>query len=162
MPWRGALQLLVNAPALGFKLPTLVDVAGQLVSERIKHWRRVRRRTYQVILVFDIFMKYLNKTRPAFSSFFTNHVASSMHRYWAATFPEDYDEFGFDNDWVDMYSHEIDFTMSRFDKFFERLVKFVDANPEYVLWIATSMGQAATIATHPAKPAWIRESANIR
>ncbi len=30
--------------------------------------------------------------------------------------------------------------------FFGRLLSFVDSNPEYCLWLATSMGQAATEA----------------
>ena len=36
--------------------------------------------------------------------------------------------------------------MSKFDDCFAKLVSFVDRNPGYVLWIATSMGQAATEA----------------
>jgi hypothetical protein len=73
-------------------------------------------------------------------------VASSMHRFWAAAFPQDYAEFGYDRRWVETYRNEIDFTMSKFDEFFSRLVAFVDRNPGYVLWVATSMGQAATVA----------------
>jgi hypothetical protein len=36
--------------------------------------------------------------------------------------------------------------MSKCDRLFSRLVKFVDRNPEYTLWIASSMGQDATTA----------------
>ena len=89
-------------------------------------------------------MKHLNKTRPSFATFFTNHVASSMHRYWAAMFPGDYETFEFTQDWVNTYQNEIDFTMGKFDRIFGKLAAFVDANPEYQLWVATSMGQAAT------------------
>ncbi|RMD96232.1 MAG: hypothetical protein D6812_17485, partial [Deltaproteobacteria bacterium] len=39
-----------------------------------------------------------------------------------------------------------DFTMSKFDRFLDRLVHFVDRNRDYALWIVTSMGQAATTA----------------
>ena len=42
------------------------------------------RRTYQAGLAFDIFINFLQSTKPAFATFFTNHVASSMHRFWAA------------------------------------------------------------------------------
>lgn len=145
--WDVAVKFLATLPQLGFKLQTVTDVAGQLLSERLQRWKHVRRRTYQAVLAFDVFMKQLENTKPSFVTFFTNHVASSMHRYWAAAFPGDYDEFGMDDDWVTTYRHEIEFTMSRFDRFFERLVKFVTANPKYQLWIATSMGQAATIAS---------------
>ena len=146
VPWAPALRFLAAAPGLGLKAATVLDVGKQLVSERRQPWKRVRRRTYQTVLAFDVFLRQLEKTRPAFSTFFTNHVASSMHRYWAAAFPADYDEFGFDDDWVNRYRHEIEFTMGKFDEFFARMVKFVDGNPDYLLWVTTSMGQAATVA----------------
>ncbi|HEX4145200.1 MAG TPA: hypothetical protein VHY91_16960 [Pirellulales bacterium] len=146
LPWNTALSLLAAAPGLGLRLQTLVDVGVQLVSERMQAWRKIRRRTYQAVLAFDVFMKQLSATTPDFVSFFTNHVASSLHRYWAAAFPTDYQQFGFDSDWVRTFSHEIQFTMQKFDGMFGRLVQFVDAHPEYNLWITTSMGQAATTA----------------
>jgi len=146
VPWKSALQLLASAPELGFRMGTFIDVGGQVLSERVKSWRKVRRRTYQSVLAFDVFMKQLERTKPAFSSFFTNHVASSMHRFWAARFPDDYEEFGFEDSWVKQYRNEIDFTMHKFDRFLGRLLHFVDSNPGYSLWIATSMGQAATLA----------------
>jgi hypothetical protein len=146
LPWQTALNVLAAAPGLGLRLQTLVDVGVQLVSERLQAWRKIRRRTYQAVLAFDVFMKQLSATTPDFVSFFTNHVASSLHRYWAATFPTDYEQFGFDSDWVRTFSREIQFTMQKFDGMFARLVRFVDAHPEYNLWVTTSMGQAATTA----------------
>ncbi len=146
VPWNAALRVLSRAPELGFKLRTLTDLAGQLLSERLQPWRTVRRRTYQSVLAFDIFMKQLQTTKPSFSSVFTNHVASSMHRFWAAVFPDDYKEFGYEEPWVKTYRNEIDWTMSKADEFFACLVEFADLNPEYQIWMATSMGQAATVA----------------
>jgi len=146
LPWQTALNVLAAAPGLGLRLQTLVDVGVQLVSERLQAWRKIRRRTYQAVLAFDVFMKQLSATTPDFVSFFTNHVASSLHRYWAATFPTDYEQFGFDDAWVRTFSREIQFTMEKFDGMFARLVRFVDDHPEYNLWITTSMGQAATTA----------------
>ncbi|NJR15025.1 MAG: hypothetical protein HC785_04530 [Calothrix sp. CSU_2_0] len=69
-----------------------------------------------------------------------------MHRYWAAAFPEDYEKFGYSDDWIAKYNSEINFAMSKCDRLFSRLVKFVERNPEYTLWIASSMGQNATTA----------------
>jgi hypothetical protein len=146
IPWRSALDLLLRMPDLGFKVATLADTARQVASEWIKPTLRVRRRTYQTVFAFDVFMNLLQKTRPAFATFFTNHVASSMHRYWAALFPEDYTTVGYDNEWINTYRSEIDFTMSKFDALFARLISFIDYHPEYTLWVATSMGQAATSA----------------
>ena len=83
-----------------------------------------------------------------------------MHRYWAALFPQDYQNFGYNSEWLSRYNNEIDFTMSKFDQSFTQLVHFVDNHPEYTLWIASSMGQSPTTAwmvktqlnlTHPKK-----------
>jgi len=146
IPWRSALKVLADAPALGFKLSTFSKIGKQLLAEHLQNWRKARRRTYQVVLTFDIFMKQLKSTRPDFTTFFTNHVASSMHRFWAACFPDDYETFEFEDEWVMTYRNELYFTMSVFDEFFKTLVHFVNRHPEYTLWVATSMGQAATIA----------------
>lgn len=146
IPFGPALRLLAHAPGLGLRPATLWAAGKQLIQERLRPWRRVRRRTYQAVLAFDIFMRLVEGTRPAFSTFFTNHVASSMHRYWAAAFPGDYERLGYDPPWVVRFGGEIDFTMQRFDGFLGRLLRFVDGDPEHQLWIVSSMGQAATVA----------------
>jgi hypothetical protein len=148
VPWRQALRLLANLPALGFKPGTLLRMGGQLAAERIQPWRRTRRRTCQVVLAFDVFMKQIRRTKPAFATFFTNHVASSMHRYWAAAFPGDYDRLHVERGWIRTYGSEIDYTMSVFDRFLARMVKFIERDRDYALLVATSMGQAATTARH--------------
>ncbi len=124
VPWKSALQFLAKAPELGLRFRTFLDIGKQLVSERVKSWKKIRRRTYQTVLAFDVFMKQLQKTQPAFSTFFTNHVASSMHRYWAAAFPEEYRVMGYDEQWINTFSSEIQFTMSKFDEFFWTIVEF--------------------------------------
>lgn len=146
LPWKAALKFVASLPDLGIKARTVADVGNQLLSEKLDHAKTCRRRTFQVILAFDIFMKQLAQSKPDFCTFFTNHVASSMHRYWAAAFPEDYDTFGHSSDWVDTYRNEIMFTMTKFDEMLSRLVSFVDRHKDYELWIATSMGQEATTA----------------
>lgn len=146
VPWAAALSFLAAAPGLGLRLGTAIDIGGQLISERLAEWKKTRRRTYQTVLAFDVFMKQVSTRRPDFCTFFTNHVASSMHRYWAAAFPDEYESFGFDEKWVTTYRNEIDFTMQKFDEFLERIVAFVERNPEYQLWVTTSMGQQATVA----------------
>ena len=144
--WQSALSFLASAPGLGLKPRTAIDVGLQLLSEQSARWKKVRRRSYQAMLAFDVYYKYLEKNRPAFSTFFTNHVASSMHRYWAARFPSDYATMGFDQEWIRTYAGEIEFTMSKADALLRRLVEFADRNAEYQVWILSSMGQAATEA----------------
>lgn len=160
IPIEATIKLLVHLPQLGLKIPTLIDTAKQLLTEQLKPYRKNRRRTYQAVLAFDLFLKQLKTTQPDFATFFTNHVASAMHRYWAALFPQDYQNFGYNSEWVSKYNKEIDFAMSKFEQFFTQLVRFVDNHPEYTLWIASSMGQSATTAwmvktqlnlTHPKK-----------
>ena len=51
-----------------------------------------------------------------------------------------------DADWLEKYKGEVDFAMNEFDRFFRELTRFVDANPEYQLWVCSSMGQKATRA----------------
>ncbi|WP_437286560.1 hypothetical protein [Sorangium sp. So ce406] len=143
VPGKGAFQLLRAMPGLGIRVSTLADISRQLVSEQVHDWQRIRRRTYQSVLGFDVFMKQMEDARPDFATFFTNHVASAMHRYWAAAFPGDFTELQYDWSWVGRYRHEIEFAMSKFDGFLSRVIAFVEANPDYVLWIASSMGQGA-------------------
>jgi hypothetical protein len=146
LPWKAALRFVASLPDLGIKPSTIGDVGHQLLSEKLNHAKTCRRRTYQVVLAFDVFMKQLMQNKPDFCTFFTNHVASSMHRYWAAAFPDDYDSFSHSADWVETYRNEIMFTMSKFDGMLRRLVYFTDRHKDFELWIATSMGQAATTA----------------
>lgn len=146
IPAREAIRFLLKLPDLGFRFKTAADIAGQIVDERLNKWKVVRRRTYQSIISFEIFYKQLTEQKPDFSTFFTNHVASSMHRYWAASFPEDYDDLKLGREWIETYNREIIFTMKKADEMIGRLVKFVEMNTEYSLWVLSSMGQHAVEA----------------
>jgi hypothetical protein len=144
----GAAKVLLNSRKLGVRAGTYADIGGQLLSEFANSDRKTRRRAYQPLILLDVFVRQLERTRPRFSTFFTNHVAAAMHRYWAAVFPEDYARFELDASWVKRFNNEIDFAMTKLDKIASKLVHFVDANPDYMLTIATSMGQGAIPATH--------------
>ena len=146
VPWKAAARFLAAGARLGLRLTTCVQLFLQLVDERIHPERKGRRRTFQSLLAFDVFMQRLRATRPAFATYFTNHVASAMHRFWAAAFPGDYASFEYGPEWVAKYKSEIRYAMDHADGFLGRLAEFADANPEYVIWIATSMGQAARSA----------------
>jgi len=75
--------------------------------------------------------------------FFTNHVASSMHRFWPATFPEDYSKPFWDETWASKWNGEIPFAMGEADLQIRDLMKFVESDQRYALVVVTSMGQAA-------------------
>ena len=146
IPATEALQFLLKLPDLGFRFKTAAAIAGQLVDEKINKWKVVRRRTYQSVIGFEIFYKQLITKKPDFATFFTNHVASSQHRYWAAAFPEDYENLKLGREWIETYNGEIVYTMKKADQMIGSLLKFVEKNPEYSLWILSSMGQQAVEA----------------
>lgn len=88
-----ALKLLMKFPSLGIRFKTCFALAKQLLMERFDKTYVSRRPVFQGILCWDIFVKHYNvKNPPAFATFFTNHVAGLMHRYWDNIFPEDFNK----------------------------------------------------------------------
>jgi hypothetical protein len=144
--WSQAVRVLTSSRGLGIRPTTYLTIAAQLAAELREPRRRSRRRTLQAALAFDVFMTQLERTAPDFSTFFSNHVASSLHRYWAATYPEDYRDLDLDRDWLESYREEIPWAMRAAERMLARLVAFADAHPEYQVWTASSMGQRATLA----------------
>jgi hypothetical protein len=143
---KDALAVVRRSRRLGIRPATYAALAGQLLAERRRPAMSNRRRTYQSVLLFDIFARQLRGTRPQFSTFFTNHVASAMHRYWAAHRPGDYERLGLGQDWIETFRGEVLWAIGRAADMVERLAVQVDANPGVQLWIASSMGQRATMA----------------
>ncbi|MDQ4087805.1 MAG: hypothetical protein M3177_07335 [Pseudomonadota bacterium] len=137
-------RFLAAAPALGLRPATCVRIARQLVEERIEPRRIVRRRTIQSLLSFDVFRSLLERTRPDCAFYFSNHVASAMHRYWPATFPHDYADKWWDHEWQLAFGGEIDHAMKAADRMLRWLVDFTGRHREYVLIVLGSMGQAAS------------------
>lgn len=146
LPWRDALSLAGALPKLGIRAATLASVAAQLAAERRTPARAVRRRGFQAILGFDVFMRLLDRTAPRFATFFTNHVAATMHRFWAAAYPDDYDRNDYPAPWRASYGGEITWAMDAVDGMLQRLLAYTHARPGRQLWLTTSMGQAATRA----------------
>jgi hypothetical protein len=138
-----AARFLAKAPQLGLRVPTMGRLAGQLLSERVNAARAGRRRTSQMQIAFDLFWRQLNERQPDFASFFTNHVASSMHRYWPAKFRQDFTQANLADEWYRLYGDEIDFAMREADRQLADVVRFVESKPGYALIVTTSMGQAA-------------------
>jgi len=140
--WKSARAFLASARSLGLRPSTIATAARQLASERRHPWKKTRRRTMQTLFAFDLFLNEIDKTKPQYAAVFSNHVASSMHRYWAAAFPDQYEVLKFDDTWLTQYSGEILYTMDISDRLFTDAKEFVDANPEYQLVVTSSMGQA--------------------
>ncbi|MEP1034885.1 hypothetical protein [Ekhidna sp.] len=143
---RSALKLMFALPGLGLRISTILITLKQLVNEKFASWKASRRRTFQSVLAFDLFIKLLRNNKPQFVTFFSNHVASAMHRYWAATFPEDYTKNDLPKKWINRYKFEIDYCMDHLNRMLISMHKFLKKNPEYLLVVASSMGQEATKA----------------
>jgi hypothetical protein len=136
-------KFLAAAPRLGLRARTVSKIGRQLISERMNKNRVVRRRTSQTQIAFDFFYKALWRDMPDASFFFTNHVASSLHRYWPALFPEDYKDLRYGSGWLADWKGEIPFTLHEASEQIGLLMAFADRNPGYKLVVLTSMGQSA-------------------
>jgi hypothetical protein len=141
---RAAEVLRVAASSIksGLKLRTGARIAGQLLGERIDKSLTARRPMFQTILFWDVFRKHFKVHRPPqFSTFFTNHVAGVMHRYWKDVFPEDFlDEASSNGE-----SHEwlMRFALRVLDDVLRDVLDWVQSNPDLVVVFASSMGQDA-------------------
>lgn len=159
---KSALKFVANIPRIGIKLNTIRSLVNQVLNERKQPWIKARRRTFQSILSYDVFMKLLNQKKPQFASFFSNHVASTTHRYWAATFPKSYKNNEIPESWIKQYSGEIDFVMHTTDKFLSGMLKFLKKNKEYKLVLTSSMGQQPTQSTRLVKSeVYLRDNAKF-
>jgi hypothetical protein len=143
---RDAIAVVRHSRRLGIRPTTYAALGKQLLAERRRPAMSNRRRTYQSVLLFDVFARQLKRSRPRFSTFFTNHLASAMHRYWAAHRPGDYEQFGLGPDWVDAFHDEVIWATGQAESMVDHLANHVDASPGSQLWIASSMGQRATLA----------------
>ena len=125
----------------GLSLQTCSKLAAHIVKERLNAQYRSRRSVLQALVAFDMFKDALKNTKPDFCTFFTNHVAGMMHRYWKYTFPED---FGYEikTDEDRFHAGSIGFAMDIADAQIAWLMKYVDSRGGRLM-LATSMGQEA-------------------
>ncbi len=157
VPMRQAWRFLRSAPALGLRARTAARLAAQLAVERVKPFRRSRRRTWQSSIAFDVFFRRWREDKPDFCTFFTNHVASAQHRYWAAAYPGDYDASDYSDAWRARFGDEIDFAMRHADEMLHRLMR--EARGDTLIVVAGSMGQAATSAKVVRTQLYLRDPA---
>jgi hypothetical protein len=143
---KDAVRFILKSKQLGLKLNTFMKLTNQIISERINSNRVVRRRTSQVEIAFDLYMKQVTDTNPDISFFFTNHLASSMHRYWPTIFPEDYEQGKFDKNWLNRWSNEIPHAVKVANYHLTRLINYCKSNDSELI-VCSSMGQAAVINT---------------
>lgn len=117
-------------------------VISHLIKETIYTPYKTRRSLMQPILGFDLYFKLLRKENPQFSTFFSNHVAGIMHRYWGHLFPNE--SILSAKDTKLFYANSIIKALDIADKQIKQLIKFCNKN-DYELLILSSMGQEAII-----------------
>ncbi len=125
----------------GLCLSTCLQLAAHIAKERVNPLYLNRRSVLQALVGFDMFKDALHFTKPDFCTFFTNHVAGMMHRYWKYTFPED---FGYELTTNEDHFHagSIGFAMDIADAQIAWLMRYVDARKGRLM-LVTSMGQEA-------------------
>ena len=121
-------------------LKSSLNSALHIFKEFFNKKYKTRRSVLQAVISFDLYMKYLERTKPRFSTYFTNHLAGMMHRYWKYLFPSDF-EIGEKN--IDKFhSKSIIKAMDIFDSQLGRLNSFCKKE-NYDLWVVSGLGQEA-------------------
>jgi hypothetical protein len=113
------------------------QLARHVIRERRDRRYLASRPSVQVLLCFDLFWRLHKRSNPALSIFFSNHVASMMHRFWG-DWMEGYDSNGYQPDPV--YGTFIVSAMDYFDHQLGVMRAWVDSRPGTTLIIASSMG----------------------
>jgi hypothetical protein len=143
MPRAGeVLNMAASSLRSGVRLRTGARVAAQLLRERLDPALTARRPIFQTILFWDVFRRHFKPEHPPhLSTFFTNHVAGVMHRFWKDVFPEDFpgqaSEGERSHEWV------MRFALKVLDDMLRDVLRWSAVNPELVVVFASSMGQAA-------------------
>jgi hypothetical protein len=143
LPWGLGLRAALRAGALGWGPGTFATVARQLASERLRPVRRARRRNLLPVLGFAAFRRAVRRTRPELATFFTNHLAASLHRYWPARWPEDYQRLRLPQEWHARYGGEVDAALRLADQQVAALLRLAEEQPGTLVALVSSMGQAA-------------------
>lgn len=138
----GQIPMALGLIRSGIKPLTFLRVAMHLVNEKRNAAYKKRRALLQPELAFDVFLSCLKKNQPDYVTFFSNHVAGVMHRYWKYTFPEDFD-YEMSESGDDQFNKDtLMVAMNLFDSQLGKLVK-VSKRYGYDIVVMSSMGQEA-------------------
>ncbi len=118
---------------------SVLKILVHMVKEIINKDYKKRRPFIQNLLAFGLYFKLINKYKPSFTTFFTNHVASTMHRYWKDAYPSDYNK----QKNINKFNSKLIFkSMELVDSQIKKLKDYCENNNSD-LWIISSMGQKA-------------------
>ena len=142
-PFSYYLKSALKLPFSGVSLGSLFKAAGHLMRERKNPLYRTRRSILQAPVLFDVFTHALERSpEVSYASFFTNHIAGMLHRYWKYLVPEDFDEPIEDTPKHRFYANNILKAFDIADQQCEWLYNYSKRNG-YELVIISSMGQEA-------------------
>jgi hypothetical protein len=136
------LTILRSMRHSGVRLSTIASIAASVAKERVDRRLIARRPIYQTLLFWDVFVRHFDpRNPPALSTFFTNHIAGVMHRYWRDVFPADFPGHVAD----DANSQEplMCFALGVLDRMLDKVMEWSAINPKLVVVFASSMGQNA-------------------
>ncbi|HVA08405.1 MAG TPA: hypothetical protein VNG12_16845 [Acidimicrobiales bacterium] len=144
-----ALDLLAKGISPWSTYEVIRHLGHEARDDRFKAARPI----VQVLPCFDVFWKLHRRFAPALSIFFTNHVASMMHRFWGDWVP-DYQSNGYAAD--EIFRRFILQALDFFDHQLGVMKAWVDRNDETVLILAGAIGQGP-IQYHPTNESYVLE-----
>ena len=127
-------------PGSGLRPTTLARLAALAGGVAVGRLAKERLRTAQFMLMADVFDHQLRRSTPDLAVLFTNHIAAAMHRYWPASFPNDWPEPLHGPAWVSRYQNEIPAALDELDRLLGRLMAWCRQS-DATLVIISSMGQ---------------------
>ena len=143
----------------GVRPATFAQLGHLAASVGARRWNKERLRVGQALLLADVFERQIRTFDPDLAVFFTNHIASAMHRYWAATFPEDWGEtLPYTAEWRAEHAGELPFAMASLDRIIGRLVALAEQTDREIV-VVSSMGQKAdlTLGTEDDRQVVVRD-----
>ena len=120
------------------KLHTIFTILSQIMQEYLFPISKSRRSLLQPIIGFDVYRKLIFKYQPSYTSFFSNHVAGVMHKYWKYLFVND--DYMQTSNTEKFHADSIIKAMHIADKQLAELLKF-SKKFNYTLLVMSSMGQ---------------------
>lgn len=135
---------LSTAPALGVRPSTLAELTRLVAGVASGRVPRERLRSAQHLILGDAFLHLAKSEDPDLSVYFTNHIASMMHRYWYALFPQDWPTSHYSDEWVAGYQDEILVAVCLLDGFLGRAMHWAHRTGR-TMAIVSSMGQRANL-----------------
>ncbi len=137
-------QMLGALPSSGIRLRTLAAIARQLIQEKADSRYCARRSIFQNILFWDVFKAlYDFRNPPVYSSYFSNHLASALHRYWNYAFPDDFPPERRPKD--NFHNGTLDFAMHVLDEMLADVLYWMAENPSLTVIFVSGLGQDAIV-----------------